>query len=178
MKLFDEKKRELTRELSKALGKALGHGWALWMESVEERLELLLDAVEGLTEEPDDTIPDEQDEAWAPEPAREKEPFILAAVKLPGRPAYFALMLNELEALQKQVGGYIEAVPIGTGLVAVCNEEGRLKGLEHNCEINGIDFVGPVVFVEEAGEEFASLDKEAFRLTFPGLFQKEEEGHE
>ena len=39
---------------------------------------------------------------------------------------------NSLEALQEQVGGYIEVLPLQPGIVIVCNEEGKLKGLEPN----------------------------------------------
>lgn len=39
---------------------------------------------------------------------------------------------SSLEAMQKIVGGYIQALPLGSGLVLICNEEGRLKGLPVN----------------------------------------------
>jgi len=46
----------------------------------------------------------------------------------PGKPSYFAEIKNTLEAMQKTVGGYIEAVHLTASLVAVCDEEGKLKG--------------------------------------------------
>ena len=36
---------------------------------------------------------------------------------------------TRLENLQKLVGGYIEAVTLKPGLVILCNEEGKLRGL-------------------------------------------------
>ena len=52
---------------------------------------------------------------------------------------------NTLEELQATVGGYIETVTIATDVVIICNEEGRLRGLPHNCRIFGVDFVGPIL---------------------------------
>lgn len=49
---------------------------------------------------------------------------------------------NTLEALQKEVGGYIETVTMFTDMAIICNEEGRLMGMEHNLEFAGIEFVG------------------------------------
>ena len=54
---------------------------------------------------------------------------------------------NTLEALQKEVGGYIETVTMFTDMAIICNEEGRLMGMEHNLEFAGIEFVGTVLFV-------------------------------
>ena len=36
---------------------------------------------------------------------------------------------NTLEALQREVGGYIEVVNLGDNYVLICDEEGKLKGL-------------------------------------------------
>ena len=55
---------------------------------------------------------------------------------------------NELNTLQELVGGgYIETVTVATDACIICNEEGRIKGLEPNCEFLGIDFVGPILIV-------------------------------
>lgn len=64
---------------------------------------------------------------------------------------------NTLEAFQRIVGGYIETVTICTDLVIICNEEGRLLGLPHNCKAFGVDFVGDIVFVGCRGSEFADI---------------------
>lgn len=67
---------------------------------------------------------------------------------------------NTLEALQAEVGGYIEAVTIHgatDAIVVICDEEGRLKGYEPNCTIAGISFVGPIVVCGQELDEFASF---------------------
>lgn len=64
---------------------------------------------------------------------------------------------NTLEALQAQVGGYIETVTVCTDFAIICNEEGRIKGLPHNCRICGVDFVGTILAVGVDGDEFADV---------------------
>ena len=39
---------------------------------------------------------------------------------------------NELNVFQDIVGGYIECLKIGNGLMLVCNEDGKLLGLTKN----------------------------------------------
>lgn len=62
----------------------------------------------------------------------------------------------QLEQMQKVVGGYIEIVHLKNGWLVVCNEEGKLIGLEENpvvtlvCNINGFNdiIVGDVIICE------------------------------
>lgn len=77
--------------------------------------------------------------------------------KEPGKPAAWVEIENKLAALQEAVGGYIETVTLFTDLVIICDEEGKLKGAPYNCEICGIDFVGPILIAGVKGEEFADL---------------------
>ena len=80
--------------------------------------------------------------------------------KAPGLPAEIRDVHNTLEALQELVGGYIETVTVATDAVIICNEEGRLIGLEPNCTLLGVHFVGPIVVAGVAGvagEEFTDL---------------------
>ncbi len=56
---------------------------------------------------------------------------------------------NTLEALQDQVGGYIETVRLATDILAIVNEEGRLIGLPKNRHLTGI--VEPMVLVHNEG---------------------------
>ena len=87
-----------------------------------------------------------------------EEKQILVLIKEPGKPAELEpLFENTLEAVQKAVGGYIEAVTIYPNLVVICNEEGWLMGLEPNVVINGIDFVGTVIAAGVKGENFSSI---------------------
>lgn len=55
-----------------------------------------------------------------------------------------------LKNLQRTVGGKIETVtlvimPDGGMIHIICNEEGRLQNLPHNCQINGVDYVGDII---------------------------------
>ena len=49
---------------------------------------------------------------------------------------------DNLNSLQEAVEGYIEAVYIKDGYVLVCNEEGKLHGLELNRALYGKDYYG------------------------------------
>ena len=86
--------------------------------------------------------------------------------KEPGKMPVLADVENTLEALQKEVGGMVEAVTLTKDLVILCDEEGRLEGKEKNIEIPkmGIDFVGTVLFVGFDGEEFCDVPEADFLL--------------
>ena len=65
----------------------------------------------------------------------------LLAIILPtedGKKPYIKNVSNSLDALQAEVGGYIEVVSIATDMIAVVNEEGRLLGLPDNRYISGL----------------------------------------
>jgi hypothetical protein len=66
---------------------------------------------------------------------------------------------NTLEEFQKAVGGYIETVTLGEGVVLICDEEGLLKGKAYNepasIAVKGI--VGPALLTGIDGDEFASV---------------------
>ena len=85
---------------------------------------------------------------------------MLAIIKQPGEPAKRIDIDNTLQALQKAVGGYIETVTIFPEFTLICNEEGRLMELPYNMEFLGIPFVGPVLAVGRAEDEFRSLTEE------------------
>lgn len=95
--------------------------------------------------------------------------------KVPNSIPVMAEIPNELEALQKEVGGYIEAVTLTSDLAVICNEEGRLEGLRDNCQICGVNFVGTILLVGVDGEEFADIpfDYAQLRTRFPQLWVKE-----
>jgi hypothetical protein len=68
---------------------------------------------------------------------------------------------NSLEALQAAVGGYIETVSMPCGLVLVCNEEGKIRGLPFNRYFGNDYIAGNFVVVGTDGEgEFESLSEE------------------
>ena len=47
----------------------------------------------------------------------------------PGKYPYVTTIENELEAMQKAVGGYIEAISLDDGNVIILNEEGKLLSM-------------------------------------------------
>lgn len=80
--------------------------------------------------------------------------------KLPGQRPEVVDIKNTLGALQEAVEGYIEAVTFAEDAALICNEEGRLLGLQHNCTVLGVSFIGPVLAVGVTGEEFRGLRDE------------------
>ena len=93
-----------------------------------------------------------------------KKECIRVYYKRPGKNLIEVKIPNELDWLHGAVEGYIEAVTLKVyengmpNLVMLCNEEGKLKDMQHNfsISINGVldDIVGPVLFVGSDGEEF------------------------
>lgn len=79
--------------------------------------------------------------------------------KDPGKPPVITQVKNTLEALQQAVDGPIETVTLARDVVIICNEEGRLMGLPHNCRFLGIDFVGTILVVGVDGDEFSGLSE-------------------
>lgn len=79
----------------------------------------------------------------------------------PHKAPYVTEIEDELSALQRAVGGYIEVVGNGDGTLIVCNEEGKLEGLEGNRRIHdGMSIIAGTFFVVgEDGENFRSLTK-------------------
>ena len=94
-------------------------------------------------------------------------------IKKPGRLPYKTAISPRLENLQATVGGYIETVTLGSDWTIICNEEGRLMGMPYNCNVCGVDFVGPIVFIGVDGEEFADLPIEFtdFKKAFKNLWE-------
>lgn len=64
---------------------------------------------------------------------------------------------QSLKNLQNTVGGYIETVSLPDGVVIICNEEGRILGLPHNCIAYGVDFVGTIIVCGRSGDAFADI---------------------
>lgn len=89
-----------------------------------------------------------------------KHPVIKVLKVEPDKAPQLIEMPNELEAMQAIVGGYIEVMPIAEGVAIVCNEEGKMNGLELNRPIyyNGemVDIIAGTFFI--AGEDISSGD--------------------
>lgn len=96
---------------------------------------------------------------------------IKAIVKRPDEEfGHMTWISDTLENLQRTVDGYIETVTIEKNCVIICNEEGRLKGLEPNCTICGHEFVGTIAIVGVDGEEFTDvpMDFKTWKAVFFG----------
>ena len=67
---------------------------------------------------------------------------------------------NELKPLQQAVGGYLESFTFAGDACVLCDEEGRLKGKPYNTTVCGVPFVGTVLIVGVAGEDFSDLTEQ------------------
>lgn len=99
---------------------------------------------------------------------------ISVLIKEPGKSPRHVWISNTSENLQKTVGGYIESVTLATDMCIICNKEGRLMNLPHNCNVCGIDFVGTIILCGIAGEELADLpgDWESWKTCFRSLWEQ------
>lgn len=104
-----------------------------------------------------------------------------ALVVEPGKAPYEKEIEPGLESLQREVDGYIEAVGLDENATLICNEEGKLNGLELNRALydergNMTDIIAGKFLVVGAGEEnFESLtpqqmDQYKHRFRKPEVF--------
>ena len=99
-----------------------------------------------------------------------KQEKIRVIIKDPGEEVgHEETIANELEDLQKAVGGYIETVTIldwtdDKQILIICDEEGRLEGKPHDCVVHGIDVVGTSIVAASQGEKLISLPERAMDL--------------
>ena len=77
--------------------------------------------------------------------------------KRPGERWEFAEIENTLEALQAEVGGYIETVTVTSDACLIVNEEGRIKAMPFNLNFAGLQLFGPVLLVGVDGDEFCDV---------------------
>lgn len=78
----------------------------------------------------------------------------------PGKPACVKEIGADLESIQEAVGGGLfECVyPHEDSTVLVCNDEGKLRGMEGNRHLDtGGIIAGPFFVIGDAGENFRSL---------------------
>ena len=96
-----------------------------------------------------------------------KEPVIKVLKVEPDKTPELIEMPNELEAMQSIIGGYIEVYPLAENVAIVCNEEGKMTGMQLNRPIfhNGkiVEIIAGTFFI--AGDdisigEFVSLTEE------------------
>ena len=63
---------------------------------------------------------------------------------------------NELEVFQNIVEGYIETTGY-KNLVIICNEEGKLRGLQSNVVLGREMLVGTIIVCGASGDEFSDI---------------------
>ena len=79
------------------------------------------------------------------------------ARKRPRESWEFVDIPNTLEALQAEVGGYIETVSFLSDLCIIVNEEGRINAMPFNLRFAGLQLFGPVLLVGVNGDEFCDV---------------------
>lgn len=92
--------------------------------------------------------------------------------KKPGERWELVKIDNTLEALQKEVGGYIETISCASDACFIVNEEGIIKNLPFNTRIAGLKIYGTVLLVGVNGDEFTDVPVEAVRLFTEGRRKK------
>ena len=96
-----------------------------------------------------------------------KEREIVVLMVEPGKHPVELKLTNELDALQKAVSigttyqGLIEIIPLEDNVCLLCNEEGKLIGLEGNRRVGG-DIITGVFYIvgENKDGELTSLPQE------------------
>lgn len=102
------------------------------------------------------------------------EKKISVLIKEPGKDAYRKEIDNTLKSLQREVGGYIEAVTIADDLVLICDEEGKLNNKPANFAFCGDVFAGTVILAGADEDDFTSLPEcteELIELVSPQLIR-------
>lgn len=124
-------------------------------------------------------LPGTEAEKERPEPEQNR---LTVLVVEPGKVPYPKQIPDTLQSLQKEVGGYIEAVyPFKDPVCVICNEEAKLEGLPLNRSLRDeqgqtYDVVAGTFLVAGLGEEnFTSLspellDKYSRHFAMPEMF--------
>ncbi len=75
----------------------------------------------------------------------------------PGHAPFVSEIADDFRALQKAVDGPFEPIYMGDGTVLVCNDNGKLIGMEGNRRLGDSIIAGPFFMVGENGDNFRSL---------------------
>ncbi len=72
----------------------------------------------------------------------------------PGKRPYRSEIPDRLDAMQQAVQGLIEFVPLSDEVLLVCNEEGKINGMQYNRRIENDIIAGPFFLIgnDEEGE--------------------------
>lgn len=89
-----------------------------------------------------------------------KENMIRVLKVEPGQALAVKEIQNELESLQAEVDGFIECISFPNGCVVVCNEEGKLNGMQPNRRLGADIICGPFFVCDTTRNgDFSSLSK-------------------
>lgn len=108
-----------------------------------------------------------------------KENIIRVLKVEPQKPPEVVNLENTLPAMQKAVGGLIEIIEIESNVCILCNEEGKLIGLEPNRRFGNDILVGTfyITGADEKGNLTSlsdqQLQKYAARFAQPEVFNKD-----
>lgn len=80
----------------------------------------------------------------------------------PGKEPFRLDVQEKLESYQTIVGGYIQAVRLKNGLLLLCNEDGIMRQLPYNRNVEGHDIVGTFALVRTNGPDFTSVTDSDF----------------
>lgn len=90
-------------------------------------------------------------------------------IKEPYKQPYVKDIEDKLEAYQEIVGGYIEVILFTDNILIVCNEEGKLMGLEPNIYLRNDIIVGTIFFVGRREEDFRGLTDNEIKIIFDSI---------
>lgn len=88
-------------------------------------------------------------------------------VVAPHKRPYIQKIDNSLRPMQDIVGGLIEVIKLDKTTALVCNEEGKIKGLEGNRRV-GSDIIAGTFFIcgsNEEGEFLSLNDEQVFKYS-------------
>ena len=88
---------------------------------------------------------------------------IKVVVLEPGKEARIAEIDNSLESMQHFVGGYSEIYPVDEEVCIVCNEEGKINGMELNRAVRN-DYILVEMDHMELRKDFRAAEKEGEHL--------------
>lgn len=96
-----------------------------------------------------------------------------AIIKRVGQSPKVEDIKNDLQTLQELVGGYIECVMVGKGIVLIVNEEGKLQGLPQNFPLGNDVIVGTAVFVGNGFDgDFTDLTDEQIETVKGSIYDE------
>lgn len=95
----------------------------------------------------------------------------------PNKVPYIKEVKNILEDFQSIVGGYIETISLPNGLIVVCNEEGKVKGLPANRKIGNDIIVGTFIITTSYQDDFRTLSEEQVKEALEMFAPSQEEAN-